>query len=450
MANVQELRSFVHWGTFAPAVDRALSAAGWQRIEVDTLDQVPQALKQYRSHVIMFDMVTSQAAALRKIEQLIVALPDVEWLAQVNEQTLQDSRVRELIYANCYDFCMQPVDLQRLQVCLGHAWGMARLGVHKAGAEQQAELGLDGLIGTSKALHDLQTQIRKLAAVTVPVLVTGESGTGKEVVARNLHRLSLRSKGSFIAINCGALPEHLVQAELFGNERGAFTGANARKIGKIEAAQGGTVFLDEIGDLPLDAQANLLRFLQEGTIERIGGHESLRMDVRVIAATHVDLEKAVKEDRFRSDLYYRLNVLRLRMPPLRERDGDVEILARYFLNRFANEHGVRARGFSSNALDAMAAHSWPGNIRELMNRVRRAAVLCETGSITGEDLELTSNNEAASSLEDVREEAERELIQQTLRESRFNMSECSRRLGVSRVTLYRLCKKLKVSANSAA
>ncbi len=444
-------RDFVHYGAFAPSVDKALRDAGWRRIEVEQLEHVPDALHKHDAHVALLDLGAGQAPMLRRVERLIASHPKAEWLAHVSEHALADQHVCELIYGSFFDFCTQPVDINRLLIALGHAWGMAKLGP-QANAEQQAALGLEGMVGASAALVELHNQVRKLAAVNVPVLITGESGTGKEVAARNLHRLSARARGTFVAINCGALPEKLVQSELFGHERGAFTGANARKIGKLESARDGTVFLDEIGDLPLEAQVNLLRFLQEGTIERIGGNELIRLDVRVIAATHVDLERAVAEGRFRADLYYRLNVLRLRMPPLRERGQDAELLARYFLERFAREHGVRARGFSRDALDAVNLHPWPGNVRELMNRVRRAAVLCDGGLIRAQDLELEgelAEPRCGLSLENAREQAERDLIQLTLRETRHNMSECARRLGVSRVTLYRLCKKLHLALGEA-
>lgn len=446
------VRDFIHCGAFAPSVDRALRDAGWRRIEVEQLEHVPEALKRCHAHVALLDLGAGQAPMLRRVERLIASHPSAEWLAHVSEQALTDKHVCELIYGSFFDFCTQPVDITRLVNSLGHAWGMAQLG-QEAGAEQQARLGLEGMIGASAALVELHSQIRKLATVNVPVLITGESGTGKEVAARNLHRLSARARGPFVAIDCGALQERQVQSELFGHERGAFAGANARKTGKLESAQNGTVFLDEIGDLPIEAQVSLLRFLQEGTIERVGGKEPQHLDVRVLAATHVDLSRAVAEGRFRPDLYYRLNVLRLRIPPLRERGLDAEMLARYFLERFAREHGVRARAFSREALDAINLHPWPGNVRELMNRVRRAAVLCDGGLIRAQDLELedaSARSAGSLSLEHAREQAERDLIQQTLHETRHNMSESARRLGVSRVTLYRLCRKLQVSLNNAA
>jgi len=286
--------------------------------------------------------------------------------------------------------------------------------------------------------------LRKYAPVDLPVLITGETGTGKEVAARALHKLSPRRDHPFAAINCGALPANLVQSELFGHERGSFTGANARRIGHFEAAAGGTVFLDEVGDLPADAQISLLRLLQEGSLERVGSTQSIKLDVRVLAATHVDLEKAVAQGRFREDLYYRLNVLRLRMPALRERADDVLQLAQLFLDAFRKQHECHARTFSALARKALRDFSWPGNVRELLNRVQRAAVVAEGAQISVQDLdlqEMVANRSAHSSLGLTRTSAERDAVVACLRETRFNISECARRLKVSRVTIYRLCKK---------
>lgn len=302
--------------------------------------------------------------------------------------------------------------------------------------------GIDCLVGSSTAMLAVHANLHKFAPVELPVLVTGETGTGKELAARALHEMSSRRGRPFIAVNCGALPASLVQAELFGHEKGAFTGAAARRIGLFEAADGGTIFLDEIGDLPLDAQTNLLRVLQEGTIERVGSHHSIHIDVRVVAATHVDLEEAIAHGRFRQDLFYRLDVLRLHMPPLRERGADVELLARHFLAQFREQHRVRARGFDASARRQMHSHRWPGNVRELMNRVRRAAVVSESELIDAQALQLGDGVATGSdALGEVRIHAEREAILATLRDSGFNVSECARRLRVSRVTVYRLCKK---------
>ena len=318
---------------------------------------------------------------------------------------------------------------------------LERLG--QGGVPARSEPDMPGLVGRSEAMHALRTSLRKYAPVDLPVLITGETGTGKEVAARAVHQLSPRAGRPFVAINCGALPGNLVQSELFGHERGAFTGATTRRIGHIESASGGTVFLDEIGDLPLDAQTSLLRFLQEGTIVRVGSSQSLRADVRVLAATHVDMEKAVAAGRFRQDLYYRLNVLRVQMPALREREGDVDLLAQHFLDAFREQHDCHARAFNVAARRALREFHWPGNVRELVNRVQRAAVVADDTLIGVGDLDLPAGPGRApvAGLGRARVSAERDALAACLRETRFNVSECARRLGIARVTVYRLCKK---------
>jgi len=278
------------------------------------------------------------------------------------------------------------------------------------------------------------------------VLITGESGTGKELAARAIHERSRRSSGPFIAVNCAALPETLIQSELFGYERGAFTGAQRRKLGSIESASGGTLFLDEIGDIALDLQVNLLRFLEEGTIQRVGNPNEIPVDVRVIAATHNDMERATAQGRFREDLYFRLNVLRLEMPALRERGTDLEVLAQFFFRRFRGETSQKVRGFSPEALQAIAEYDWPGNVRELINRVRRAMVMCEGRLIRPADLALASRSRPVSllTLDEVRAEAEREAILRALKATGYNLSQTARALAISRPRLYRLMAQYNV------
>lgn len=303
--------------------------------------------------------------------------------------------------------------------------------------------GLPALIGDSPRVLAVRAALHKFAPVDLPVLVTGETGTGKELAAQALHALSGRAGKPFLAVNCGAIPANLVQSELFGHERGAFTGAAQRRIGLFESAHGGTVFLDEVGDLPGDAQTSLLRVLQEGTLERVGSNQPLRVDVRVLAATHVELEQAVAQGRFRRDLYYRLNVLRLPMPPLRERGSDVLLLADHFLRGFRQRHPGRARGFDAGARQAMRGFGWPGNVRELLNRVQRAAIVAEGELITAADLELADAEapEPRALLQDARGQVERDLLLQALRQHGYNVSACARHMQVSRVTVYRLCRK---------
>jgi DNA-binding NtrC family response regulator len=272
-----------------------------------------------------------------------------------------------------------------------------------------------------------------------PVFISGESGTGKELTAVAIHERSVRREQPFVAINCGAIPAHLLQSELFGYERGAFTGANQRKIGRVEAANGGTLFLDEIGDLPLESQASLLRFLQERKVERLGGHGSTPVDVRIISATHVDMQTAMIEGRFRADLYHRLCVLQIDEPPLRARGKDIELLAKHMLDRFKKDASRRLRGFAPDAIAAIHNYGWPGNVRELINRVRRAIVMSEGRQISARDLELGEYVEVAPvSLAQAREAADRQAIELALLRHRGRLGDAAQELGISRVTLYRL------------
>jgi len=377
----------------------------------------------------------------RALERLMADCPDVPWVALVPPEISTRQPWVGRILKLSSEFLSAPVDVTRLLDVLAGVVGGSRTPANDEGAA-----GLRS--ARSPAMQAVAAILRKYAPVDLPVLITGETGTGKEHAARALHQMSLRCDGPFVAINCGALPASLVQAELFGHERGAFTGAAARRIGHIESAAGGTILLDEVGDLPDDAQTSLLRFLQEGTIERVGSSQSRRIDARVVAATHVDLERAVAEGRFREDLYYRLNVLRLHMPPLRERECDIEPLARHFLDAFCASRQGTHLDFGEAAVLAMRRFAWPGNVRELENRVYRAAVVAEEGLITELDLGLASpaqvGADAPNSLGQARGQAERDVLLQCLRETGFNVSECARRLHISRVSVYRLCRKHRV------
>jgi DNA-binding NtrC family response regulator len=301
------------------------------------------------------------------------------------------------------------------------------------------------MVGTSPAMMRVFDSIRRFSASSAPVLLTGESGTGKELVARAMHERSAWKNGPFIAINCGAIPTTLISSELFGYEKGAFTGASARKIGRIEAAENGTVLLDEISDLPLETQVHLLRFLQEKTIDRVGGCKPITINTRVIAATNIDLRKAVAERRFREDLYYRLNVLTLTLPPLRERGDDIQLLARFFVKRFADELNRPALALSPAAESYIASYSWPGNIRELIACIRRAAVMADGAMIEVSDLgimpPLTVLDGRNQDLLKARSDTEAALVRQTLERNRFNVKQSAKDLQISRMTLYRLIQK---------
>src|SRR5256886_1332736 len=304
----------------------------------------------------------------------------------------------------------------------------------------------EGMLGSSPSRQEVFGAIRKVATTNVPVLILGESGTGKERAALAIHRRSARKDGSFVAINCGAIPENLLESELFGHEKGAFTGAHVQRPGRIETASGGTLFLDEIGELPLPLQVKLLRFLQEQCIERVGGRAKTPVDARVVAATNVDLKKAMMEGRFREDLYYRLAVVVVRLPALRERPGDVPVLAKALLRKFAAQNGRTAAEFSHKALRALQQHSWPGNVRELENRIKRAVIMADSRSVTPPDLELSDSSEGAfRSLKEAREAVEREVIQQALERHGGKISRAAEELGISRPTLYELMEKLAMA-----
>lgn len=312
----------------------------------------------------------------------------------------------------------------------------------------------DGLIGESLVMRHLKAVLGKIARSDAPVLITGESGTGKELAALSIHRQSRHAKGPFIPVNCAALPPHLAASELFGYEKGAFTGADQRRIGRIQAAEGGSLFLDEIGDLPLDLQAHLLRFLQESTVDPVGGRRPVKVDVRVIAATNVPLRRAVAKGRFREDLFYRLNVLTVEMPPLRERGDDVERLCRAFLARLSREMGKPVHGLMDDALALIRGHDWPGNVRELLAALRRAVVMADGNRIRAADLGLTGRETAdaaeAKSLERARRETDESMIRRALAASGQNITRAARTLGVSRVTLYRLIEKYDLPLGAAA
>jgi DNA-binding NtrC family response regulator len=362
----------------------------------------------------------------------------VGWIALATPERLNDPLVRRLVRHYCFDFVKTPVAHATLDYLVGHAFGMVTLCEPEL-TPPISESGDEEMVGTCEAMQQLFRTIRKVANTDASVFISGESGTGKELTALAIHERSPRRKAPFIAINCGAIPHHLLQSELFGYERGAFTGANQRKIGRVEAADGGTLLLDEIGDLPLESQASLLRFLQEGKIERLGGRESIPVDVRIISATHVDLEGAMRDGQFRADLFHRLCVLRVDEPPLRARGKDIEILAHHILHKFKTDSARKIRGFAPSAIEALYNYHWPGNVRELINRVRRAIVMAENKLISAADLDLAHFTEQESmTLSQAREAAEKRAIEAALLRHRHRLNEAAADLHISRVTLYRL------------
>jgi DNA-binding NtrC family response regulator len=416
-----------------------LRATGWNVHVVDGLRAASRVLKNDRFLVglLVDDRMDDEACA--EVDQFLRQHSHLEWVGAFDPGSLASTSCREIIVDHLFDHHTMPLDAQRLAQTLGHALGHA--------AMRERPNGHDGpradspIIGQSPAARELLRQTRRIAKVDAPVLITGESGSGKELTAQEIHRCSRRASGPFVPVNCGAIQATLIQSELFGHAKGAFTGADRDKRGLFEAAGGGTLFLDEIGDLSLQLQINLLRFLQEKTISRVGSTHSITVDVRVIAATNVDLEEAVSTGAFREDLFYRLNVLPLRVPPLRERKADIELLANHFFSAFADDKSPRIKGFSRAAILAMHDHDWPGNVRELINRVRRAMVMAEGRLITPADLALDSILLPHEALDDAREKAERTAVSLSLQEAGRNITQAAKRLGVSRMTLYRLMAK---------
>ncbi|MDR6990112.1 sigma-54 dependent transcriptional regulator [Luteimonas sp. 3794] len=428
-------RCAVWFGTPGARDETVFAASGWHLRIACPEAGIQVGMRGGDLVIAVMDLRGADAVRLAAFERILAEHADLPSLALVDDTLDPGDPACQRVLARCGGRLPRPLDSQRLDAALATLLGRPRRDTASVGGESAAMLGVRAL------LH-------RYADVELPVLITGESGTGKELAAHALHDLSSRRTRPFVAMNCGAISPTLVQSELFGHERGAFTGAAARRMGLFESADGGTVFLDEIGDLPLDAQTNLLRVLQEGTIERVGSNHAIRVDVRVLAATHVDLDAAIAAGRFRQDLYYRLDVLRLQLPPLRARGADVELLARQFLDEFRAGHAVQARGFSAAARQCLRQHAWPGNVRELLNRVRRAAVVAEHALIEPADLQLGQSNAQIVALDHHRDRTERDALLDALRATGCNVSASARRLSVSRVTIYRLCRKHGVSLDA--
>ena len=347
-----------------------------------------------------------------------------------------------------YDFLCKPVDMDELKLVLRRCVYVAQLEREYRALQEQARPDtFEDMLGGSPQMQAVFEFVRKAATTSAPILILGENGTGKEMVARALHRRSRQRTGPFVPINCNAIPENLLESELFGHEKGSFTGAHAMRKGLVETAAGGTIFLDEIGELPATLQVKLLRFLQEKTFQRVGGRQELQSDARVIAATNVNLKDAVEHGRFREDLYFRLAVLVVTVPPLRARGGDVDLIAREFLRRFGSQHGRPGLTFAPDAVRALNAHGWPGNIRELQNRVQRAAIMAEGKRVSAADLELEDAADARRprTLKEAREQIERDLVEAALGRNGGKITAAAHELGVSRPTLYELIEKLGIS-----
>ena len=357
------------------------------------------------------------------------------------------------IASGAWDFYQKPIDIEELGLIVRRAFHVHDLEVENgrlAGQGTSDNRVLGGMITGAPEMLKVARTIERVANLDVSVMLLGASGTGKELLARGLHEASGRRDGAFVAINCAAIPENLLESELFGHEKGAFTGAVKTTEGKIELAHGGTLFLDEVGDSPLPLQVKLLRFLQERTIERIGGRKAIAVDTRIVCATHRDLDAMIAEQRFRDDLYYRLAEMVVKIPSLAERPGDAVLLARHFLHHYAPEMNPSVRGFAPDALQAIDEGRWPGNVRELENRIKRAVIMADGKLVMKDDLDLAGGGEADGedylNLRSAREAADRVAIRRAMTQSEGNISSAAKLLGISRPTLYDLLKQYRMQA----
>src|SRR5881396_519937 len=356
----------------------------------------------------------------------------------------------QAVGAGAYDFLCKPIDVDELKLLLRRCVYVSDL--EKRYREMQQKLRADifeNMLGTSPQMQGVFAFIRKVATTSAPVLLLGESGTGKEMAASAIHRCSSRKSGAFIAINCNSIPENLLESELFGHEKGAFTGAHIQRKGLLETASGGTLFLDEIGELPPAIQVKLLRFLQEQRLQRVGGRQEIQVDTRLVAATNADLKELIDNGKFREDLYFRLAVVTIRLLPLRERGEDIVFLAREFLQTYGNQNGRTKIVFAPDALRAMSCYSWPGNVRELQNRVKRGVIMASGSRLSAKDLELERDRGAVASagttLRQAREHVEREMVEQALKKNSGRITAAAADLGISRPTLYELMEKLGIA-----
>jgi two-component system NtrC family response regulator len=407
-----------------------------------------EALRVHRPAVVTLDLglppdPDGVSEGFATLEAILATRPATKVIVASGHGARESAR--RAIALGAFDFYHKPVDIDELGLIVRRAYHVATLEAENrrlAETDTGVDKVLGGLVTQSPEMVKVARMVERVASANVSVMLLGASGTGKEVLARGLHKASARADGPFVAINCAAIPENLLESELFGHERGAFTGAVKMQEGKIELAQGGTLFLDEVGDIPLPLQVKLLRFIQERVIERVGGRKAIPVDVRIVCATHQNLDEMKSSGRFREDLYYRLAEIVVRIPALKDRPGDAALLGQYFLNRFARENGREFKGFTPDAIAAMADWSWPGNVRELENRMKRAVIMAEGSRLTAADLDLVNKiDEAALSLKNAREAADRQAIRRALSYSDGNMSLTAKLLGVSRPTLYDLMKQ---------
>ncbi|HEY5672705.1 MAG TPA: PEP-CTERM-box response regulator transcription factor [Malonomonas sp.] len=451
-----EIRKQLKWGL----------GKDYRILLAESVDEALKLFEQHEPKVVTLDLglppdVDGASEGLRCLHAILQQRPDCKVIVLSGNEDHKNALLA--VDMGAYDFYHKPIDLGELKIILNRAFHLAGLEEENRqlqSAAQKENGGYSGIFGQCPQMQKVFATIKKVASIDVPILILGESGTGKEIVAQAIHQRGIRKGGNFIAINCGAIPENLLESELFGHEKGSFTGAQARVQGKVEFADQGTLFLDEIGEMPALLQVKMLRFLQDKMLQRVGGRENIAVDTRIIAATNIDIKDAMKTGTFREDLYYRLGVITIELPPLRERGDDLELLANVFLHRFSHEFSIKARGFSAASLKWIKEYQWPGNVRELENKIKRAIVMAETPIIEPWDLgfverELSEFSEPESqntepqvdlhfsglTLKEARQQLEQQLVQQALEQFQGNVQKAAEKLAVSRPTFYDLLKK---------
>ncbi len=426
-----------------------------EKYEVVTADNRQAAMTQLRRHepmVVLQDLglppdADGTSEGMATLREILAAAPATKVIVVTGNGDEQSAVTA--VGLGAYDFYEKPVDLDTLGLIVARAFHIAELERQNRLLLETRPTPLAGLITASPNMLQVCRLIEKVARTNASVLLLGETGSGKEVLARGLHELSDRADGKFVAINCAAIPEALLESELFGFEKGAYTGAHRQTKGKIELAAGGTLFLDEIGDMPISLQSKLLRFLQERVLERLGGRTEIAVDVRLVCATHQNLADLIAAGDFREDLYYRISELNIEIPPLRDRDGDAVLLARAFLDQAKKRHGRSLRGFTDGALSAIRNHNWPGNVRELENIINRAAIVADGTLLDADDLGLDPGPEESNksfNLRQAREDAEKRVLLGAMAQAENNISRTADLLGVSRPTLYDLMKRHGIKA----
>jgi len=440
--------------SFLKALSSSLRHEGYEAQTASSVRMGLRLLEEYEPEVVLTDLVMPEADGLELIEQGRRRAPYTAFILMTGHPSV-DTAVGAM-KRGAENFLAKPFRIQELSTVIKHAVEQATIAREAARLrDDAADTAFEGIIGTHPAMERMLHRVAKVARSRATAVVRGESGTGKELIARAIHDGSSRRDGPFVRLNCASLAESVLESELFGHERGSFTGAVAAREGRFERADGGTLFLDEVGEIPMAVQVKLLRFLQERELERVGGNRTIQVDTRVVAATHRDLAELVEEGTFREDLYYRLNVVSIEVPPLRARRSDIPLLAHFFLRRFAEENGRACRGFTAEALGQLVGYRWPGNVRELENVVERAVVMSTGGLIGIEDLDLREQDEVSDDLEALvpgisLEEVERIVILRTLESTQGSTGKAATILGISRRKIQYKLREWGITAREVA